>query len=69
MLSDLHDRNIMRVADGNPTIIDALIGPVPPEALRRLKWLRDAVEDARALRDGRALEKRKRFEDVDDESL
>jgi hypothetical protein len=69
LVSDLHDRNIMRDQDGNPTIIDALIGPVPPEAVRRLKWLRDAVEDARALREGRALEKRKRCEDVDDDSL
>ncbi len=59
----------MRDADGNPTIIDALIGPVQPEALRRLKWLRDAVEDARALREGRALEKRRRFEEVDDDTL
>ena len=69
LVSDLHDRNIMRDADGNPTIIDALIGPVPPEAVRRLKWLRDAVEDARALREGKPLEKRQRFEDVDDDSL
>jgi hypothetical protein len=69
LVSDLHDRNIMRDEDGSPTIIDALIGPVPPEALRRLKWLRDAVEDARALREGKPLEKRRRFEDVDDDSL
>lgn len=28
LVSDLHERNIMRDRDGNPTIIDALIGPI-----------------------------------------
>lgn len=69
LISDLHERNIMRDADGAPTIIDALIGPVPPPALKQLTWLQHAVEDAQALREGRELPKRKRFEDVDDDVL
>lgn len=69
LVSDLHPGNIMRDREGSPTIIDALTGPVPPEAMRRLQWLREAVEDAQALREGRMPEKRKRFDDVDDDSL
>jgi len=69
LVSDLHDRNIMRDQHGKPTIIDALTGPVPPLALKQLNWLREAVEDARALREGRPREPRKRFEDVEDDEL
>jgi hypothetical protein len=69
LVSDLHQRNIMRDSDRTPTIIDALIGPVPSAALERLTWLQHAVEDAQALREGRDLPKRKRFEDVDDDLL
>lgn len=69
LVSDLHERNIMRDSDGKPTIIDALIGPVPPPALKQLMWLQHAVEDAQALREGHAMPKRKRFEDVDDDAL
>ncbi|WP_367870762.1 hypothetical protein [Luteolibacter sp. Populi] len=69
LVSDLHERNIMRDSDGVPTIIDALTGPVPPSAMKHLPWLREAVEDARELRAGRPAVKRKRFEDVDNDSL
>jgi hypothetical protein len=69
LVSDLHQRNIMRDQTGAPTIIDALIGTVPDSALPKLRWLREAVEDAKALRENRPLEKRKRFEDVDDDEL
>ncbi|RYD81093.1 MAG: hypothetical protein EOP84_11500 [Verrucomicrobiaceae bacterium] len=65
LVGDLHERNIMRDQD----VIDALIGPVPPAAVKELRWLREAVEDAQALREERAFVKRKRFEDVDDASL
>jgi hypothetical protein len=52
LLSDLHERNIMRDRDGFPTIIDALLGPVSHASKQRLAWLRDAVEDARDRRKG-----------------
>jgi hypothetical protein len=69
LVGDLHERNIMRDQDGTPTIIDALIGPVEPAALNELRWLREATEDAQALREYRPAQKRLRFEDVDDDSL
>jgi hypothetical protein len=52
LVSDLHERNIMRDRDGNPTIIDALIGPISHGSRQRLAWLRDAVEDAQDRRKG-----------------
>jgi hypothetical protein len=69
LVGDLHERNIMRDQDGTPTIIDALIGPVPSVALKELRWLREATEDAQALRLNRPAQQRLRFEDVDDDSL
>jgi hypothetical protein len=69
LVGDLHNRNIMRDGDGQPTIIDALIGPVPPLAMRELGWLRNAVADAHALREGRLLLARKQLDDVDDSLL
>jgi hypothetical protein len=69
LVGDLHERNIMRDQDGTPTIIDALIGPVPPAALKELRWLREATEDAQALRENQPAPQRQRFEDVDDDSL
>ena len=52
LVSDLHERNIMRDRDGHPTIIDALLGSVSHASKRHLAWLRDAVEDAQARRKG-----------------
>jgi hypothetical protein len=70
LISDLHHRNIMRDREGNPTIIDALIGPVPPSAQRQLAWLRNAVEDAEDVRRGGPPRKRVQFgDDTDDDSL
>jgi hypothetical protein len=69
LVSDLHPLNIMRDQHGLPTVIDALTGPVSAKAIGKLQWLREAVEDAQALREGRPLMKRKRFEDVDDDLL
>ena len=69
LVGDLHERNIMRDQDGTPTIIDALIGPVPHAALKELRWLREATEDAQALRENLPPVKRQRFEDADDDSL
>lgn len=69
LVTDLHPGNIMRDHERSPTIIDALTGPVPLEAMRHLQWLREAVEDAQALREGRRPTVRKSFDDVDDDSL
>lgn len=60
----------MRDRERNPTIIDALIGPVPSTAARKLAWLRTAVEDAEEIRCGREPKKRLQFGDErDDNSL
>ena len=69
LIGDLHERNIMRDGDDIPTIIDALIGPVSPLALRQLRWLREASEDAEALRRDRPLPERNLFYDSDDSEL
>ncbi len=70
LIGDLHHRNIMRDREGNPTIIDALIGPVPAAAARKLAWLRNAMEDAENVRCGRAPRRRMQFGDeTDDDSL
>ena len=70
LISDLHHRNIMRDREGNPTIIDALIGPVPATAQHKLAWLRNALDDAEDVRCGRQPRKRMQFGDeTDDDSL
>ena len=60
----------MRNREDEPTIIDALIGPVTPLALKELPWLRHAVEDAKAWRLTGSLPMRRGIEDgVIDEEL
>lgn len=61
LISDLHHRNIMREENGAPTIIDALIGPVPGAAQEKLKWLREAVDDAKSWRNTGVRPDRKRW--------
>ena len=68
IVSDLHDQNIMRDGDGRPTIIDALTGGVPRFA-SKFSQIRDAMEDARDLREGRPPQTRFRFGDGDDQDL
>ncbi len=69
IVSDLHKGNIMRDAEDRPTIIDALTGAVPPLAYDQLRQMREAVQDARDLRDSRTPQVRLNFEDVDDRDL
>jgi hypothetical protein len=47
LVADLHHRNIMRNHEGEPTIIDALIGPVSPAACKAVPELARAVGEAR----------------------
>ncbi|TDU66633.1 hypothetical protein EI77_03728 [Prosthecobacter fusiformis] len=46
-LGDLHQGNIMREVDGTPTIIDALIGALPPNVIRSLAALQTAIHRSR----------------------
>ena len=70
IICDLHNGNIMRTRENQPTIIDALIGRLPVEFFSELAWAREAYEDSRALRLGLPLITRKNFGDgVDDDTL
>jgi len=51
LVGDLHERNVMRDANGDPTIIDALLGEVTAAARRELSWLATACEEARRFRE------------------
>lgn len=68
-LGDLHQGNIMREADGTPTIIDALIGPVPDHVLRSSFALQAAVQRARHWRETGILLPDDPFAGVADEDL
>lgn len=68
LVGDLHVRNIMRNGNGEPTIIDALVGEVTPAARRGLPWLNAACEEARAFRETGERPPRW-FEGVADEEL
>lgn len=69
LIDDLHERNIMRNSENEPTIIDALVGSVTPLALRKLGWLRNACEDARCSRLGVSLPNRDVYLGVNDDEL
>lgn len=69
IMSDLHKGNIMRDAQGQPTIIDALLSPLPPGMIHNDRVLSEHVEDARFLRLGIPVKKRKAFDDVDESQL
>ena len=69
ILSDLHKGNIMRSVDDTPTIIDALLAPLPPELIQANRLLSEHVEDATALAMGRPLPERRGFDSVNDDEL
>ena len=68
-IGDLHEGNIMRDVSGRPTIIDALICPLPPFALKQAPHLLASVERARAWREGVDLPPERDFCDVPDDEL
>ena len=69
LLSDLHDRNIMRLADGSPTVIDALTGELPPYYFTLHPKLNEAARRAKALALGKEIEPDDPFHNVLDEDL
>ena len=69
VLSDLHPGNIMRDASDQPTIIDALLSPLPPALIQSDRLLIQDVEDARALREGRPRPSRDVFAEIPDDEL
>jgi hypothetical protein len=69
IMADLHKNNIMIDQDGIPTIIDALIGKIPPSLINRLPALRAAVDDAEDLRKERPPRNQYQLLDVPDDDL
>lgn len=69
VMSDLHPGNIMRDANGVPTIIDALLSPLPPSLIKSDRMLAEDVEDAKALREGRKPRSRDVFALISDDEL
>ena len=66
VLGDLHRGNIRRDRHGTPTIIDALIGPIPVAILRNHSALQRSVDRARKWREGGKLPSDDPFEGIDD---
>ena len=69
VLSDLPPGNIMRDASDQPTIIDALLSPLPPALIQSDRLLAEDVEDAKALREGRPRPSRDVFAEISDDEL
>ena len=70
LIGDLHKGNIMIDAEGHPTIIDALVGYLPPYVLQELRWVGIAADDARLYREtGQAPLHHSLFELVNDDEL
>ena len=59
----------MRDADDQPTIIDALLSPLPPALIQSDRLLAEDVEDARALREDRPPATRDVFALISDDDL
>ena len=69
LIGDLHKGNIMRNAEGKPTIIDALVGYLPPYVLKELPWLNIAADDAKVFRETGQAPLRSHFDGIDDDEL
>ncbi|MDB9742012.1 hypothetical protein OAB00_04105 [Akkermansiaceae bacterium] len=69
LVGDLHEKNVMLDADGNPTIIDALIGLVTKPALSRHNWLRPNCVAALEFRETRKMPNRDPYKDINDDEL
>jgi len=70
LIGDLHKGNVMINALGEPTIIDALVGYLPPYVLSETPWVGMAAEDAKNYRvTGQAPLKQLFGDDVSDDEL
>lgn len=69
LIGDLHKGNIMMDANGDPTIIDALTGYLPPYVLKELPWLNMAAADAETYRKTGQAPLRSLFDGVNDDEL
>lgn len=67
IVSDLHRGNIRRFHDGTPTIIDALVAPIPDAIQYRYNRIADAVKRARSWRETGALPSDDPFKGISDE--
>jgi hypothetical protein len=68
-MGDLHQKNLMRTQAGDPTIIDALIAPIPVGILEGHHHLQHAARRAEALRKGLPVEPDDVFHGVSDDEL
>lgn len=68
-ISDLHKGNIMRMASGHPTIIDALIGEIPEVVLKQVTEISRAVSRAKRWRETGVLEEYDVFKGTNDDDL
>lgn len=55
--------------DHNPTVIDALIGSIPPKALEQNSWVRIASSEAEEWQRTGEKPHRRNFDDVPDNML
>ena len=69
LLGDLHQGNIMRDADGQPTVIDALIGSIPVVAEKAIAPLGKAAIEAKEMREGFRFRPSDLFDGVNDDDL
>lgn len=69
MLSDLHEKNVMRLPDGSPTVIDALIGKLPNYYMFHHPKLKEAADRAERLAKGLQVRDNDPFHNTRDEDL
>ena len=69
LIADLHKGNIMRDTQGNPTVIDALVGSIPPILRKQLAWLDEACRDAQSFRETGIKPIRDLFDGISDDEL
>lgn len=68
LVGDLHEKNVMLDVDGNPTIIDALIGLVT-KSYQRHSWLLSNCDAAREFRETGQMPDRNPYKDINDDEL
>ena len=69
LIGDLHKGNVMINAAGEPTIIDALVGYLPPYVLTEMPWLGMAAADAQVYRETGQAPLKQLFDEVNDDEL